>query len=110
LKFAVLGAGALGSALGGVMTEAGHDVWLITRNEAHVSAINAQGLILRSAGVDRVCKAKATTNAADAGLVDCVIVLVKSAQTKQAMLASMSLLGNDTTVLSLQNGLGHEIY
>jgi 2-dehydropantoate 2-reductase len=108
LKFAVLGAGALGSAIGGVLTEAGHDVWLITRNQAHVEAINTNGLVLRSEGKDRTCKAQATTNAADAGQVDCVIVLVKSAQTRQAMLSSMSLLGPRTTVLSLQNGLGHE--
>jgi 2-dehydropantoate 2-reductase len=108
LKFAVLGAGALGSALGGVLTEAGHDVWLITRNHAHVTAIQELGLTLRSDGVDRRCKANATTIAQDAGSVDCVIVLVKSAQTKPAMMASMSLLREDTTVLSLQNGLGHE--
>jgi 2-dehydropantoate 2-reductase len=108
LKFAVLGAGALGSAIGGVLTEAGHDVWLITRNQAHVDAINANGLMLRSEGKDRTSQAQATTNAAAAGQVDCVIVLVKSAQTRQAMLSSMSLLGPHTTVLSLQNGLGHE--
>jgi 2-dehydropantoate 2-reductase len=108
LKFAVLGAGSLGSALGGVLTEAGHEVWLITRNQAHVDAINQRGLTLRTAGVDRVVRARASSNALDAGVVDCVIVLVKSAQTRAAMQAAMSLLGPDTTVLSLQNGLGHE--
>jgi 2-dehydropantoate 2-reductase len=108
LKFAVLGAGALGSALGGVLTEAGHAVWLITRNQAHVDAINQRGLILRTAGVDRVVTARASSKALEAGVVDCVLVLVKSAQTHPAMQASMSLLGPHTTVLSLQNGLGHE--
>jgi 2-dehydropantoate 2-reductase len=108
LKFAVLGAGSLGSALGGVLTEAGHDVWLITRNQAHVDAINQRGLTLRTEGVDRVVKAQAATSAVVAGVVDCVIVLVKSAQTRPAMQAAMALLGPDTTVLSLQNGLGHE--
>jgi 2-dehydropantoate 2-reductase len=108
LKFAVLGAGALGSALGGVLTEAGHAVWLITRNKAHVEAINQRGLVLRTAGVDRAVKAQAATDCIAAGVVDCVIVLVKSAQTRQAMTAAMSLLGPHTTVLSLQNGLGHE--
>jgi 2-dehydropantoate 2-reductase len=108
VKFAILGAGALGSAIGGVLIEAGHDVGLITRNQRHVDAINHHGLTLRSDGVDRLVSAKATTNALSLGTVDCVIVLVKSAQTHQAMMASMSLLGPDTTVLSLQNGLGHE--
>jgi 2-dehydropantoate 2-reductase len=108
LKFAILGAGSLGSALGGVLTEAGHEVWLITRNQAHVDAINQRGLVLRTEGIDRTVKAQAATSAIAAGVVDCVMVLVKSAQTRQAMTAAMSLLGPDTTVLSLQNGLGHE--
>jgi 2-dehydropantoate 2-reductase len=108
MKFAILGAGALGSAIGGVLTEAGHDVLLITRNTAHVAAINAHGLVLRTAGVDRTVTARATTSAQGQPPVDCVIVLVKSAQTQDAMAASQSLLGADTSVLSLQNGLGHE--
>lgn len=108
MKFAVLGAGALGSALGGVLTEAGHEVWLITRNQAHVDAIDQRGLTLRTDGIDRTVKAQAATSAIAAGVVDCVIVLVKSAQTRPAMQAAMSLLGPRTTVLSLQNGLGHE--
>jgi 2-dehydropantoate 2-reductase len=108
LKFAVLGAGALGSAMGGVLTEAGHDVWLITRNQAHVDAIHQRGLTLRTDGVDRIVKAQAATHAIAAGTVDCVVVLVKSAQTRAAMESAMSLLGPDTSVLSLQNGLGHE--
>lgn len=108
MKFAVLGAGSLGSAIGGVLTEAGHEVWLVTRNRAHVDAINQRGLTLRTDGVDRTVKAQAATSAISAGVVDCAIVLVKSAQTRQAMGAAMSLLGPHTTVLSLQNGLGHE--
>ncbi len=108
MKFAILGAGSLGSAIGGVLTEAGHSVCLITRNQAHVEAINQRGLVLRTDGVDRTVKAQAATSAIAAGVVDCVIVLVKSAQTRQAMEATLSLLGPDTTVLSLQNGLGHE--
>jgi 2-dehydropantoate 2-reductase len=108
LKFAILGAGSLGSAIGGVLTEAGHNVWLITRNQAHVDAINQHGLTLRTNGVDRIVKAQAAINVIAVGVVDCVIVLVKSAQTRPAMLAALSLLGPNTTVLSLQNGLGHE--
>jgi 2-dehydropantoate 2-reductase len=108
MKFAILGAGALGSAMGGVLSEAGHGVWLIARNAAHVDAINQHGLTLRTAGVDRNVKAKASTQPQAAGVVDCVIVLVKSAQTEAALQAAQSLIGADTCVLSLQNGLGHE--
>ena len=53
MKICVLGAGALGCAIGGVLTEAGHEVWLINRNAAQVEAMNSRGLILRDGGVDR---------------------------------------------------------
>jgi 2-dehydropantoate 2-reductase len=108
LKFAVLGAGALGSAMGGVLTEAGNEVYLITRNQAHVEAIAVRGLTLRTAGLDRTIEAQASTEVTAAGVVDCVIILVKSAQTREAMASAMSLLGPETIVMSLQNGLGHE--
>jgi 2-dehydropantoate 2-reductase len=108
VRFAVVGAGALGSAIGGVLTEAGHDVLLITRNQAHVDAIGQRGLTLRTQGVDRTIAAQAATSAAGQPPVDCAIVLVKSAQTRDAVSAAMSLIGPNTCVLSLQNGLGHE--
>lgn len=112
MKICVLGAGALGCALGGVLTEAGHEVWLINRNVAQVEALNSRGLILRDGGIDRRVPVHAATSARgvamDTGVVDLVIVLVKSFDTRPAMEAALSLLGPDTVVLSLQNGLGHE--
>jgi 2-dehydropantoate 2-reductase len=108
MKFAILGAGALGSAIGGLLTEAGHEVTLITRNREHVDAINQTGLVLQTNGADRTVRARAATSAQGLPPVDCVILLVKSAQTHEAMVAGTSLLGADTCVLSLQNGLGHE--
>jgi 2-dehydropantoate 2-reductase len=113
LKICILGAGALGCAIGGVLTEAGHEVWLINRNAAQVDAMNSRGLILRDgAGVDRTVTVRAATTAQgvsmDSGAVDLVIVLVKSFHTREAMQAATVLLGPDTMVMSLQNGLGHE--
>jgi 2-dehydropantoate 2-reductase len=108
LKICILGAGALGCALGGVLTEAGNEVWLINRNADQVDAMNSRGLILRAGGVDRTVAVHAATTAQPAGVVDLVVVLVKSFHTQQAMQAATSLIGPDTLVLSLQNGLGHE--
>lgn len=108
MKICVLGAGALGCAMGGVLTEAGHEVWLVNRNAAQVEAMATRGLVLRDGGVDRTVAVKAATTAAPVGVVDLVVVLVKSFHTRQAMEASRSLVGPHTLVLSLQNGLGHE--
>ena len=108
MKICILGAGALGCALGGVLTEAGNKVWLINRNADQVDAMNSRGLTLREGGVDRTVAVHAATTARPAGVVDLVVVLVKSFHTQQAMQAATSLVGPDTLVLSLQNGLGHE--
>lgn len=108
MKIAVLGAGALGCAIGGTLAQAGNSVVLINRNAAHVQAINTHGLLMRTpAGEQTICTAAATT-ADGLGPVDLVIVLVKSFHTGAAMSAATALVGPRTTVLSLQNGLGHE--
>lgn len=110
MKICIVGAGALGCAMGGVLTEGGHEVWLVNRNAAQVDVMNRHGLTLRANGVDRVVPVRAATTAqgVDGGVVDLVVVLVKSFHTAQAMSSALSLLGPDTVVLSLQNGLGHE--
>lgn len=48
MKIAVLGAGALGCAIGGTLAEAGNEVVLINRNATHVDAINSHGLLMRT--------------------------------------------------------------
>jgi 2-dehydropantoate 2-reductase len=108
VKICILGAGALGCALGGVLTEAGNEVWLVNRNADQVDAMNRRGLLLRDGGVDRAVPVRAATTAAPVGVADLVVVLVKSFHTREAMQAATSLLGPGTAVLSLQNGLGHE--
>lgn len=108
MKICILGAGALGSAIGGVLSEGGHEVWLVNRGQAHVDAIRQHGLLLREDGVDRKVLVHAATHSQGIGVVDLVLVLVKSFHTREVMLSAKNLVGPDTVVLSLQNGLGHE--
>jgi len=108
VKIAIVGAGALGCAIGGVLTEGGNEVWLINRNADQVEAMTQRGLLLRDGGVDRAVPVHAATTAQPVGVAELVIVLVKSFHTRQAMQAATSLVGPQTVVLSLQNGLGHE--
>ena len=108
MKICFLGAGALGSAIGGVLAEAGNEVWLVDRNREHVDAINARGLVLREDGVDRRVATQARTSAEGIGPAELVVVLVKSFHTRAAIGGAGTLVGPDTVVMSLQNGLGHE--
>ena len=112
MKICVLGAGALGCAIGGVLTEGGNEVWLVNRGQAHVDAMKLHGLVMRDQGVDRVVQVRATTDcreiATTAGPVDLIIVLVKSFHTRAAIQAALPIVGENTVVMSLQNGLGNE--
>jgi 2-dehydropantoate 2-reductase len=108
MRICILGAGALGCAIGAGLAEGGADVTLINRNAAHVDAINADGLRLRDHEGERRVRIKAATSAVLVGPVDLVILLVKSFHTREAMDQAGPLLAPHTLVLSLQNGLGHE--
>ena len=100
MKISVLGAGSLGCAMGGVLTEAGHEVWLINRHAERVEHLRQHGLVMRVGGVDRTVAVKATTRSDEAGTCDLVIVLVKSFHTEAAMASVAPLLGPQTVALS----------
>jgi 2-dehydropantoate 2-reductase len=108
MKVSVVGAGALGSTIGGTLAAGGCDVWLIDSYQAHVDAINQSGLRMREGETERTVKVGAAVAADGIGAADLVIVLVKSFHTRQAVEGAAGVIGPDTAVMSLQNGLGHE--
>ena len=108
MKICFLGAGALGSAIAGSLAEGGADVTLVDPWQEHVDAMNRDGLILREGGTHRTVRVRAATSTAGMAPVDLVIVLVKSFHTRAAIEQARGIVGTDTAVMSLQNGLGHE--
>jgi len=108
VQVVVIGAGSLGSAIGGTLSLAGHDVVLITRNRAHVDAVNQSGLRLDDGAVVRVAQPVADTEFQGHRAADLAIVLVKSFDTADAVRAAEPVIGPTTTVLTLQNGVGCE--
>jgi 2-dehydropantoate 2-reductase len=108
MKICVLGCGALGSSIGGVLADAGLEVYLIDPWSDHVDAMNRKGLRLIEDGAERTVKVRAATNCRGIGPADLVLVLVKSYHTKDAIENAGPLIGDKTVVLSLQNGFGNE--
>jgi 2-dehydropantoate 2-reductase len=104
----MLGSGALGSTIGGTLAQAGLDVYFADSWEAHVSAMLNQGLKIIEPPSERVVKVRATTNCREIGPVDLIIILVKSFHTREAIESALPIIGDQTMVLSLQNGLGNE--
>ena len=108
MKIAVLGSGAMGCLYGGMLAEAGNDVVLIDIWKEHIDAVNASGLKIEGLSGDRTVKnIRGVTVSAEAGSADLLVVFVKATITEQAMRGAISLVGKDTAVLTLQNGLGN---
>lgn len=108
MQVCVLGAGSLGSVIGGALARSGHDVTLVTRNEAHVDAIRAHGLVLVDASGRSAVDVEAVTSPVGLDPPDLLVVLVKSFDTRAAMESAVHLIGDGTLILTLQNGVGCE--
>ena len=107
-KVAVLGAGAMGCLFGGLMAEKGIDVVLIDVWKDHVDAINKNGLKMDGHGGDRFIKIKATTDPSTLKTVDAIIIMCKATALKTALTNSKNIIGDNTMLMSFQNGIGHE--
>ncbi len=115
MKIAVLGAGSLGCALGGVLAEHGNDVILVNRNAQFCTVVNSHGLTLNEGGVAgtaRVVQLQAIQGVASQPVqvtpFDLIVVLVKSKDTDTVVRSALPWVSESTVVMSLQNGLGHE--
>ena len=105
MLIAVFGTGGVGGYFGGRLAEAGEDVVFIARG-AHLDAIREHGLRVDSVRGDFLVQpAQATDDPRSVGVVDLVIVAVKSWQVPGAATAMAPLMGPDTMVLPLQNGV-----
>lgn len=114
-RIAVVGAGAMGSLFGGRLAEADMLVSLVDLNPAHIAAISAQGLRLQTdSGDRRITNVSALTPAQACERIqalpkqpELLILFTKTLHTRAALEGVRPLIGPDTVVLSLQNGLGN---
>lgn len=105
MRVAVFGTGGAGGYFGGQLARAGHEVSFIARGE-HLRAIRAVGLRLEMPDGEQVIQpARATDDPARIGPVDVVLVGVKAWQVADAAQALRPLVGGDTIVVPLQNGV-----
>jgi 2-dehydropantoate 2-reductase len=96
----------MGSVYAGLLASAGHEVWAVDRWQEHVDAIRERGLRVEGASGDRVVRVRATTDAAEVGEAELVLIATKAMDVKAASESARVLVGPGTLVLSIQNGLG----
>ena len=109
MRFVVYGAGGIGGVLGARLFEHGHDVVLIARGE-HGETIRRQGLRVESPDGTATVQVPAVAHPAGIRWTDDDVVLLtmKSQDTEPALVDLVTLVGVDTAVVSLQNGVANE--
>ncbi len=105
MRIAVYGSGGVGGYFGGRLAQIGQDVTFIARNES-LAALRSSGLQVGSiAGDFNITRVSATSNPAEVGIVDYVLCCVKTWQVPGAAKAMKPMVGPDTLVIPLQNGV-----
>jgi 2-dehydropantoate 2-reductase len=105
-KIAIMGAGAMGSVIGGMLARQGHMVTLVGRQQ-HMDAILKKGLHISGIwGEYTVYDLKTTTTPSNEPH-DIIFLTVKSFDTATAAREALTMVGPDTVVVSIQNGLGN---
>ncbi|MGA2467948.1 MAG: 2-dehydropantoate 2-reductase [Thermodesulfobacteriota bacterium] len=105
MRIAVLGTGGIGGYYGGMLARAGEDVTFIAR-QSHLKAIRSKGLKVKTTHVGEfIVPAIATDNPSDIGKVDLLLLCVKTYDTGKALSLVSSLIGSETSILILQNGI-----
>jgi 2-dehydropantoate 2-reductase len=111
MKIAIMGTGAMACLFGGRLMQSGHEVWLVSGWKEHVEKIQKDGLtIQREADVFQV-PIRVTQNPAD--VIDngvhpeLVLISSKGMQTRATIKKALPVIGPETCVLTLQNGIGN---
>ncbi|MEA2899182.1 MAG: 2-dehydropantoate 2-reductase [Bradyrhizobium sp.] len=105
MRIAVVGTGGVGGGFGAALAKAGADVTFIARG-AHLAAMKSEGLKVQSARGDiHLVPTRATDDPADIGQVDVVLFCVKLWDVESAGQQLRPLIGPDTAVIPLQNGI-----
>lgn len=107
MKIVIVGPGAMGCLLAAFLSKTKEEVWLLDKNKERCAKINQQGIVLEGVSGNWQAHIKAAADSGEIGMADLVIICVKSYNTKEAVIHAKSLVGDNTDVLTLQNGIGN---
>jgi len=108
MEIAIVGAGVLGSIFGGIFLEKGFNVTLIEVLQERIRLIDKEGLWLQWPDGERThSRISITSKIDELGVKDVVMIAVKGYHTQSAIESALPMIGGDTIVVSVQNGLGN---
>lgn len=96
MKIGSVGAGAMGRVYGGILGDAGNEVWLLDVWEEHIEVIRARGIRVEGASGDRTVRVNATLDARAAGPCELVAVATKAMDAEAGVNNARPMIGPDT--------------
>lgn len=114
MKIVIVGPGAMGCLLAAFLSklfstpkEAENKIWILDKNKERAEKINKQGIILEGISGNWQAQVKVTVDPKEIGKAELIIICVKSYDTKEAIIHAKSIVGENTKILTLQNGMGN---
>ncbi len=107
MKIVIVGPGAMGCLLAHYLSKTKEELWILDKSKERTEKINQAGIIVKGVSGEWQVKVKATADIKEIGKADLIIICVKSYDTKGAIILSKDLIGDNTSVLTLQNGIGN---
>ncbi len=106
MKIAVVGPGALGCLMAAYLSNK-NETWLLDHDKNRAALLDRQGLILERNKLIVKRPVRATSDPNNIGTVDLILLCVKSYNIEKAILNAGPLVGTDSLIISLQNGIAH---
>lgn len=103
-RYAIYGAGSLGTVLGAYITKNGGEIDLINRNKAHVEALNTKGAHITGA-TELTVPVKALLPEEMTGIYDVILLMTKQLYNTEVVTMLKDFLAPDGVIVTLQNGL-----
>lgn len=109
MKIAMIGSGAAGSVFAAYLRRGGAELTLVDRYQKHMDACRETGLrFVTPEGEELLTGFQTAPSAAEIGIQDIVILMVKATQTESLIEDLKHCVGDETVIVSLQNGLGND--
>ena len=107
MKIVIVGPGAIGTLFAAFLAKSKEEVWLLDKDAERCAKLNESGISLEGESGSWQIKVKTTFRHQDIGKADLILICVKSFHTKLAIEEIKPLLGPETKILTLQNGIGN---
>lgn len=107
MKIVIVGPGAMGCLFAAFLSKTKQDLWILDKNKERAQKLNQNGLILEGISGNWQAKVRALSDVKEIPAADLIIIAVKSYDTREAVICAKSLVGPNTRILTLQNGIGN---